>query len=425
MRGVEDCVLRPEAGEEEWEAAEREHADGIDREGDGHVLAQAAHAADVLLAGAAVDDGACAEEEQGFEEGVGDEVEHADGDSADSEAHHHVAELRDGGVSEDALDVPLRHGDGGTEEGGNCADPGDDLQGHGGGERGGWVGGHQRINARDEEDTGGDHGGGVDERADGGGAFHRVGQPDVQWDLAGFARRSAEDEDADGGGDGEAEDGGLCDKVGEGGGFEGAGAGVVEEQRAGLGVEPDHADQESEVADAGGDEGFLRGGGGFGLGVPEADEEVRGEADDLPAHEEEEQAVGDDDAEHGSGEERQETEEAGEVLVVLHVADAVDEDKQADEGDHDQHDRGERVEHPAELEPFIAELEPAEVAGLDLWIPEGVGEGAESEEERQRHGADGEGGSGYAAALFEECGDSGCEDRQGRNEPKVLNDPGH
>ena len=50
--------------------------------------------------------------------------------------------------------------------------------------------------------------------------------------------------------------------VGEGGALEAAGAGVVEEQRAGLGVEPDHADEEAEVADAGGDEGFLRGGGG-------------------------------------------------------------------------------------------------------------------------------------------------------------------
>ena len=32
-------------------------------------------------------------------------------DAADAEAHHHVAELRDGGVGEDALDVVLRDGD--------------------------------------------------------------------------------------------------------------------------------------------------------------------------------------------------------------------------------------------------------------------------------------------------------------------------
>ena len=82
---------------------------------------------------AAVDDGACAEEEQRFEEGVGDEVEHADGGATDAEAHHHVAELGDGGVGEDALDVPLRGGDERAEDGGDGADPGDDLEGDGGG----------------------------------------------------------------------------------------------------------------------------------------------------------------------------------------------------------------------------------------------------------------------------------------------------
>jgi hypothetical protein len=127
--GVEDGVLRPEAGEDQREAAEGEHADGVGGEGKGHVAAEAAHAADILLAPAAVDNGACAEEEEGLEECVGDEVEHADRRAADAEAEHHVAELRDGGVSEDALDVPLRDGDGGAEESGDGSDPGDDLEG--------------------------------------------------------------------------------------------------------------------------------------------------------------------------------------------------------------------------------------------------------------------------------------------------------
>ena len=193
-----------------------------------------------------------------------------------------------------------------------------------------------------------------------------------------------------------------------------------------MGVEPDHAEEEAEVADAGGDEGFFGGGGGAGLCVPEADEEVGGEADDLPAHEEQEQAVGDDDAEHGPGEEREEAEEAGEVFVVRHVADAVDEDEQADEGDHDEHDGGEGIEHPAELEPFVAELEPAEVEDLDApGMGERVGEGGEARGTGSGHGADGEGGGGDAAALWEESDDSGGEDGQRGNEPEVLNDPGH
>ena len=65
---------------------------------------------------------------------------------------------------------------------------------------------------------------------------------------------------------------------------------------------------------------------------PEADEEIACEAHQLPAHEEQQQVVRDDEAEHRGGEERQETEEPREVLVVAHVADAEDEDERADEG---------------------------------------------------------------------------------------------
>jgi hypothetical protein len=162
--------------------------------------------------------------------------------------------------------------------------------------------------------------------------------------------------------------------------------------------------------------------------IPETDEEIGGKADDLPAHEEQKKAVGDDDAQHGSGEERHKAEEAGEVFIVCHVAHAVDEDEQADEGDHDQHYGGQRVEHPAELQPLVAELEPAEVEGEDLIsavVGEDMREGAEREQERRGQGTDGQRGGEDAAALFEECGDGSCEDRQRGNQPQVLNDPGH
>jgi hypothetical protein len=65
---------------------------------------------------------------------------------------------------------------------------------------------------------------------------------------------------------------------------------------------------------------------------------------------------------------------------MLHVADAVYEDQQADEGDHHQHDCGERVEHPADLEPLIAKLEPADIRKLNAIagvFGEYVREGAE------------------------------------------------
>ena len=83
---------------------------------------------DVLLLMAAVNHRAGAEEQQRLEERVRDEMEHAHRHAADAQAHHHVAELRNGGVSEDALDVVLRDGDGGGEDRGDRADPGHDLK---------------------------------------------------------------------------------------------------------------------------------------------------------------------------------------------------------------------------------------------------------------------------------------------------------
>ena len=121
----------------------------------------------------AVNDGACGEEEQSLEEGVGHEVEDGGRVGRDAAAEEHVAELRDGGVGEHALDVVLDEADGGGEEGGGRADDGDHA------EREGRVV-KEDVVAGDHVDAGGDHGGGVDERGDGRGAFHGVGQPDVE-----------------------------------------------------------------------------------------------------------------------------------------------------------------------------------------------------------------------------------------------------
>ena len=129
-----------------------------------------------------MDDGAGGEEEERLEEGVGHEVEDGGGVGGDSAGEEHVAELGDGGVGEDALDVVLDHADAGGEEGGGGADDGDDAEGVGGAVE-------EDVAAGDHVDAGGDHGGGVDEGGDGGGAFHGVGEPDVEGDLGGLCRR--------------------------------------------------------------------------------------------------------------------------------------------------------------------------------------------------------------------------------------------
>src|SRR5882672_5099297 len=100
---------------------------------------------------------------------------------------------------------------------------------------------------------------------------------------------------------------------------------IIEKERARRVIEPQHAEQQAEVANAGREKGLLGGGSGGRFVKPEADEQVRGETYEFPADEEQQEAVGDEQPEHRGGEEAQETEELFEVRVVLHVAEAEDE----------------------------------------------------------------------------------------------------
>src|SRR5260221_7068376 len=107
-----------------------------------------------------MNDAACSEEEQSFEEGVGHQVKDAGGKGADSAGQEHVAELAYGGVGEDALDVGLHEADGGGEQRRGAADDRYD-------EHGGWRVGEKNVRTRDDGNSRGDHGGGVDQGADG------------------------------------------------------------------------------------------------------------------------------------------------------------------------------------------------------------------------------------------------------------------
>ena len=78
--------------------------------------------AQILLAAHGVDDGACRKEEQGFEEGMGHEMEDGCRVSRDAAAQEHVTELRDCGVGEDAFDVGLNQAHGGGEQSRGCSD---------------------------------------------------------------------------------------------------------------------------------------------------------------------------------------------------------------------------------------------------------------------------------------------------------------
>ena len=302
------------------------------------------------------------------------------------------------------------------------ADPGD----HGerrGGSAGRSADLHQRIYARDEIHASRDHRGRVNQRGHRRGAFHRVGQPDVQWKLAALAHGSGKDQQADGSGSTQAQPACCESKLTSAEAFKRAHAVVVEEQRAGLRKQPDDSKQKENIANARGDESFFCSSRSGGLLIPEADEQIRGEANDLPAHEEQQQAVGDDYAQHGSRKKREEAEEAREVFVVGHVAYGIDEDKQADEADHHDHDGGERIEDPAQIDGRGAEAKPCEVDDLANDRPvrppgHDVTERDQREHQRNRKRPDGERCCKLAARLLQQRNESRSDHGKRGNEPK-------
>ena len=146
--------------------------------------------------------------------------------------------------------------------------------------------------------------------------------------------------------------------------FQAAVAAVVKQQGARLGVEPDHAEQKGEIADARGDKRFFRRRRRARFVIPKTNEQIRGQPHQFPADKQQQQIIRNDHAQHRGGKQRQETEEAREILVLRHVAKAVDEYEQPDQRHHHEHDGSERIEHPAQPEPLVAELEPFEVGYL-------------------------------------------------------------
>ena len=325
------------------------------------------------------DDRAGAEEEAGLEERVREDVEHPDAERPDPAGQEHVAELRDGGVGEDLLDVVLGEADRRGEDRGPGADPGDERQRVGGEDEDGRAAG-------DEVDPGRDHRGGVDEGRDRRRAGHRVGEPDVERHLRALADRAEEEEEADrvDGDRRAAVHRPLLRHVDEG-----------EVRRAEEGEDPEDPEDHPVVADPVRDERLLAGGVGEVLVVVVADEEVGAEPDALPADEEDREAVREDERQHREHEEVQVGEVAPVPFLVLQVADAVDVDQEPDERDERQHHGRQRVEPERDVHGHVPGGHPAP-GGLDhggepSLRREGAGDVGDEVRERDDGGeADGE-----------------------------------
>ena len=239
----QDRVLGEEAGEA-GDAGDGQGRDQHGAEGDLDLLCQRAHVLHLLLAAHGVDHRAGSEEEQRLEEGVREDVEDAGGKRADAERQEHVAQLRNRGVRQHALDVVLHQADRRGEDRGQRADDGDGLHRIGRQHE-------QRVGARDHVDAGGDHRRRVDQSGDRRGTFHRVGQPDIQRELRRLAAGADEQQQAGGG------DHRIADRKAP------AARQVIDRgvlHRAEVPGDGQHAQQKSGVAHAVDDECLVRGG---------------------------------------------------------------------------------------------------------------------------------------------------------------------
>jgi hypothetical protein len=200
---------------------------------------------------------------------------------------------------------------------------------------------------------------------------------------------------------------------------------IIKKKSATAAVEPEDAEEKSKVADARRDERLLGRGRCARFVNPEPDQEIRGEPDEFPADKEEEQAVGNDHAEHGSGEKREVGEEAGEIFVARHVAFAENENPETDEGDHYQHRRCERVEHPADAHCLVAKSEPGEIMER---APPGFLQCGQEGHDRQHQGSelsgDRERGRSGAPVLGERQNQQRSGQGHSGNQPEKLDDPG-
>ena len=179
-RPEQDLVLAEETGQQ-GHARNRKRADEERPVRDRELALEPAHAAKILLASQCVNHGAGSEEQQRLEECVRVEMKDPGAECADAHRQEHVAELGDGRIREDPLDVRLNQADGSGEDCGRDTDDRDDLESN------------RRVavqdgRAADHVHAGRHHRRGVDERRHGRRAFHGVRQPDVERNLRALAR---------------------------------------------------------------------------------------------------------------------------------------------------------------------------------------------------------------------------------------------
>ena len=191
----------------------------------------------------------------------------------------------------------------------------------------------------------------------------------------------------------------------------------AEIQRAERGPHHQDSEQETEVAEAVGDEGFFRRIRRAGFFKPEPDEQVAGHADEFPEDEKLDEIVRQHDAEHREREQAQAGEEAREPAVFAHVAEGINVDRAADTGDDEHHHQAQGIELQPEIHVQIADGQPVGRQFGRRWGPAIVGDENNREDEAGNNRADGQERAGGAATQGEKRYHRRREQRQKQNQP--------
>jgi hypothetical protein len=211
----------------------------------------------------------------------------------------------------------------------------------------------------------------VDERRHGRRARHGVGQPHEERNLGALAGGAHEEEEHDP----------VDRRLRKRRTFR---EDDVKAERPDLIEEQKHRHQEGEVPNPIDDERLVRRCAVAKVGVPEADEQVRAEADALPAQKEHRQVVRQHEVEHGEDEEVQVRKEAPKPLIAVHVPDGIGVDHAADAGHDQRHKQRQLIDAVREAHVEVARRHPRKEVNDDRLAGERH-EQPDRQRERNRH----------------------------------------
>ena len=273
---------------------------------------------------------------------------------------------------------------------------------------------------RHQEDARRHHGRGMNQRADRRGPFHGVGQPGVQRELPRFADRSGEDSQGHPGQRGASQHGGTgrhwlrrLPDVWNVEGVESDSGEVVclEEQ-----VQDRY--EEANVADAGDDERLLGCGGCRGAVVPEADQQIRRHAHQLPERVQLHDVAGEHQAQHRGREQGHVGEIPGKPGIAIHVAHRVNLDQEADGGHDHQHHCRERIDQQAHLYRCAAIGEPVPTLEDGGMVDDDPPKGDDRQHRRRGQRGDGTQRSQKGPAVQEWTDDQGYQNKGAQGKQK-------